>query len=164
MVTVVVSMNLYPQNQSCSQQRNSSNLIFACSSAIKSRKLNCEMRLLMKVNAHTDMVVRTNGQTCTYRHKSGKKSSFSLTLAEALLLCFPPEPSKFCSLCSRLNNLLFSPSSILFSSNNNLTYTRHCFIKLLPGKLVSSKKIVSMSLLTSSSALVRLILRCSLSC
>jgi hypothetical protein len=53
MVTVVVSMNLYPQNQSCSQQRNSSNLIFACSSAIKSRKLNCEMNF--------------NGQDCSWK-------------------------------------------------------------------------------------------------
>ena len=164
MVTVVVSMNLHSRNQSCSQQGYSWNLISVCSSVIKVKEIKMRNELQWPRRSWKWTHIQT--WSCAqmnrpYRHKSGKKPSFSLTLAEALLVCFPPEPSKF---CSRLNNLLFSTSSILFSSNNNLTYTRQCFIKLLPGKLASFKKIASISLLTSSSALVRLILRCSLSC
>lgn len=45
-----------------------------------------------------------------------------LTLAEALLICFPPEPGWFLSLRYCCNNLLFSSSNKLFSSNNSFTY------------------------------------------
>lgn len=59
-----------------------------------------------------------------------------LTLADALLLFFPPEPLQFLSFWSCLSNLLFSTSNVLFCSKSNLT---------------------------SSSALSRFTLRCSLS-
>lgn len=45
----------------------------------------------------------------------------SLTFAEAVPACFPPEPEWFHSLAHSLANLLFSSFNNLFSSNNIFT-------------------------------------------
>lgn len=96
-----------------------------------------------------------------------KTSPIFLTLAEALPVCFPLEPCRLLSFWHCLSNLLFSSSNTLFSSNSNLTYIYHIHLRLLLWEHevqcihILAKRFTT--LLTSSSALLRFILKCSLS-
>lgn len=98
----------------------------------------------------------TNTENTTY--------SF-LTFADAESVGFPPEPWRFFSLRYCLNNLLFSSSNMLFSSKRTLTY-RDKIILLSSEKEIQISKRTQCSnslVITSSSALLRFILRCSFS-
>lgn len=88
-----------------------------------------------------------------------------LTLADVLLVSFPPDV--WLLSLYFITNLLFSFSNMLLSTDSSLPYGLHQAKSVIPSILIQKLEKVDNkrgpAILTSSSALSRLILRCSLS-
>lgn len=83
--------------------------------------LELDLRLFDYHKTKTERLYKKchGSQHCQMINKLRHKRIFTLT--DALLLRFPSEPSWFLSLWCCLNSLLFSKSSILFSSKSSFT-------------------------------------------